>query len=424
MTVLGRSFQWVLADTGLGPTTMPLEHSLCRILVHERGGCAVVDARTDPELASSPVVQRHGGIRAYAGVPFRVQHPDDGGDIDGTFCVADDTPREFTGWELDQLRNLTAVASALLSARMTSALAERSQARLNELIRKLQRQETVFSQAEHMVDMGNWRYDLADERVEWSKGVFAIHGLPVSATPPLDTAMKHYLPESRARLSAALEEAVANGAPFDLELDFETSSGARKRVRTLGDAERVDGRVVALIGVFQDITARHDLEQALRLRAVTDPLTGLPNRAGFHQTLNQILASEPASDALELLLVDLDDFKRINDEDGHIVGDRALQAVARALRLTVEPDGYVARYGGDEFVILLSGPGAADRARRVRAGIVHHLAQSIVYDPGQGVIRATVGSATHRPGETSAELVHRADLAMYEAKLAETTAAG
>lgn len=164
----------------------------------------------------------------------------------------------------------------------------------------------------------------------------------------------------------------------------------------------------------------------LRRLTTIDPMTGLLNRAGYEQAVAQALGPKASEDAgAALVLVDLDDFKQVNDRLGHLVGDHVLREVARRLRELVPPeDGVVCRYGGDEFAIVLDGPAARD------AGL---LAQRIVdwlrlvhVQPNESRIGVTLGASVGvsvvdplRGGPTSPEsLLASADAALYEGKRA------
>ena len=141
--------------------------------------------------------------------------------------------------------------------------------------------------------------------------------------------------------------------------------------------------------------------------AATDPLTGALNRRSGETALARL------DGALALLVIDLDDFKRVNDERGHAFGDDVLMRVTHALRASVRPDDLVVRWGGDEFVVVAPTSdfaGARQVAARVRAGLA-----SLVDGEGEP-IAATVGVAVREPGEPWGQAFGRADAAMYAGK--------
>ncbi len=164
----------------------------------------------------------------------------------------------------------------------------------------------------------------------------------------------------------------------------------------------------------------HDRDLARRA-AAEDPLTGVANRRALDDALQAAAAREDGGDvgaglATSLLLVDLDDFKAVNDTYGHLVGDEVLRAVAGAVRGAARAGDLVARLGGDEFVVLARDTDAAAGAllaRRVTAAIA---AGSVAVPGGSVRLHATVGVATTGPGLQVADLLAAADAAMYGAK--------
>jgi diguanylate cyclase (GGDEF)-like protein len=177
-----------------------------------------------------------------------------------------------------------------------------------------------------------------------------------------------------------------------------------------------DGSLDGFVGVLQDIS-HHKLEEVRLLQlAHRDALTGLLNRAGFEQQMEQATASGDKA-RLALLYVDLDHFKPVNDAHGHPVGDQLLQMFGQRLSALVRPTDVVARLGGDEFAILLSGVRAPANAQSVADKVIA-AAQAPFLASGHTLrISASVGVACGVQSETGwADLVARADAMLYEAK--------
>ena len=170
----------------------------------------------------------------------------------------------------------------------------------------------LVQQVEQIADMGFWKYELASGSVYWSPGTFAIHDLPPGERLELDNALCFYPPNYRPLIEGAMKRATEEGIGYDVELDFTSARGRKKRVRAIGKAEFKGGEVVALVGVFQDITARYEADRQLRDAAMTDDLTGLPNRRHLHQFFSDLkLESTPERHAqYALALIDLDHFKQ------------------------------------------------------------------------------------------------------------------
>jgi len=185
------------------------------------------------------------------------------------------------------------------------------------------------------------------------------------------------------------------------------------------------GQLTHYVGTYSDITERKEAEERIRNLAFYDPLTGLPNRRLLLDRLHQAQAGSNRSHRYgALLFIDLDNFKTLNDTQGHLTGDMLLTEVAQRLRTCVREGDTVARLGGDEFVVLLEGLSsdpdrsatlAETAAEKIRSAInqpyllrerEHHSSPSIG-------ISLYLGH-----DESSEDLLKRADLAMYQAKSA------
>lgn len=158
-----------------------------------------------------------------------------------------------------------------------------------------------------------------------------------------------------------------------------------------------------------------DHEQQLRHDATHDALTGLANRALFGERLEAAVHHADPEHRVSLVLVDLDDFKAVNDTLGHAVGDALLVTVADRMRTTLRSDDTVARLGGDEFAFLVEGLGPAD-LDRVLTRMAHTLLAPAEVDGHTLVVRASFGVVDGRCGDDAGELMRQADVAMYDAK--------
>lgn len=154
-------------------------------------------------------------------------------------------------------------------------------------------------------------------------------------------------------------------------------------------------------------------------RSLTDPLTGLPNRREFDDRMEERMSAwNRRREAFSLVLLDVDHFKRLNDEHGHLVGDQVLAAIGRALRCAVRREDAVARYGGEEFAILLPSS-ALEQAVHVVEKVRGAVAAAVVHHHGGRIaITVSAGLATIAVNERAESLIERADSAMYAAKAA------
>jgi diguanylate cyclase (GGDEF)-like protein/PAS domain S-box-containing protein len=173
-----------------------------------------------------------------------------------------------------------------------------------------------------------------------------------------------------------------------------------------------------MVANYHDISGRKQLEQRLWHQAYHDPLTGLANRALFHDRLSAALsrASRPGG-GIALLLLDLDGFKIVNDSLGHAAGDALLVEISRRLRTCVRVGDLVARLGGDEFALLLSRMPGPELAFEVAERALQAIAAPLQIEGKSILVHGSIGVALPQTGaEGGAELLRNADAAMYIAK--------
>jgi diguanylate cyclase (GGDEF)-like protein/PAS domain S-box-containing protein len=172
---------------------------------------------------------------------------------------------------------------------------------------------------------------------------------------------------------------------------------------------------------IRDVSERNALEGRLRHQAFHDGLTGLANRALFADRLEHALArARRTQDSIAVLLIDLDDFKSVNDSLGHAMGDVLLCEVASRLQGSIRSADTIARLGGDEFALILEACGDAGcNGEEAATRLLEALAEPVELDGRQLSITASIGVACSEPGACAADqLVRDADIAMYSAKAA------
>ena len=185
------------------------------------------------------------------------------------------------------------------------------------------------------------------------------------------------------------------------------------------DKENLDQKALESLS-SQVETLKRELDKA-RHSANTDGLTGVNNRKALDRHLQTLVERNTITRApFSLLMMDLDDFKRLNDTYGHTVGDRMLLAFAEKCRAAVRSDDFLARYGGEEFTLILQGASLRNATKKAK-----HLCRSIAAaryaaddSPTADVVSITVsiGVSTYQPGDTVKRLVDRADQCLYKAK--------
>jgi diguanylate cyclase (GGDEF)-like protein/PAS domain S-box-containing protein len=394
--------QHVVARHGVGAASDASCIAMCAPVTTEAPRLTVPDAREDPCLESEPLVWREPGVRFFhaqallgpMGTPL------------GVLAVADTAPRPACGRDLLRaMERLAGLGERLLErhdlARRNRIATQIMQAGFNALI----------------VTDEHGQITMANRAAESLFGMRArrMHGMPVDVLFP--TYLQHDALAASTWLHGEDLDAVLRREPqYHLR-----TLGPKGDVRTL-EATRCGWRLGHGHGqaiILRDVT--DDLEQQATLRqiALYDALTGLPNRAAIAETLTARL--EATDSPLSLALLGLDNFKTINDTLGHAAGDTVLQVTASRLRSLMPEGAVAARFGGDEFALVLDeADGDALRERLDRllrlvgepldvSGHPIHLEASIGL-----ALREDVALAEQSP--SASELIARADLALYKAK--------
>lgn len=217
--------------------------------------------------------------------------------------------------------------------------------------------------------------------------------------------------------STLVAQLAAHGSFDNLEAVFRRKDGSRFVGMVSSKAFALDG-VTHAISVIRDISGRKALENELTIRATTDGLTGVANRSHFMElALSELNRAQRHKRPLSIVLLDIDRFKRVNDTCGHLSGDTVLTSFTGVCQDIIRSIDVVARFGGDEFVLLLpetEAAGAREVAERIRVAFAAMTFGAV----GCGVmVTASLGVATLREGDESLDvLLGRADMALYRAK--------
>lgn len=229
-------------------------------------------------------------------------------------------------------------------------------------------------------------------------------------------------PENRNRLREDVMRVARDGKGFTV--DYQMGAAPERRwTRWWISRHELEGLPLVAIGAA-DVDEDYSRQANLYHLATHDSLTGLINRSHFLECIDQALRrSRRQSRHLAVVYVDLDGFKRVNDQGGHSLGDRVLYAIAHRLRHSVRSADMVARIGGDEFAVLCEGLNEAEQADIVAQRIATALTESVELDGESWAVAASVGAAVDRDPDSAEELVDRADRAMYTVKLSRRGAA-
>ncbi len=301
-----------------------------------------------------------------------------------------------------------------------------AEARLEEISRRLRLALDVSK-------IGVFDHNLETQETIWDERIMAIYGLNPDDGAPSGRSWEDMLhPDDREMAIARVNDGVAAGAPFTNAFRIILANGEIRHIRanTAFYVDRDGTR--KLIGANWDVTEDIALQEELRkakaatearnreleearirieYNALHDYLTDLPNR----RYLDQILADDPTLNAI--LHLDLDRFKQINDTLGHQAGDAMLTHAAAILRSHADQDDFIARIGGDEFVILCRRGRSLDELGDLAARIVHAFRRPIPYDGQLCRLGASIGIAWRGESDTDPkQLLMNADIALYRAK--------
>ena len=272
-----------------------------------------------------------------------------------------------------------------------------------------------LSRLEALAGMGSWDWDPASDRVEWSDALLRQFGLPPGSE--LDYATYHSLlhPDDVPLIETTLAEALRTGGSFSYTHRMYLMDRTTERIfecygEVITDA---DGAPTRVLGTARDVTEQHRVRQELAYLAEHDPLTGIANRRRITGRL-----AECATDSrgAGLLLIDVDNFKDINDLRGHAAGDRVMRRLARSIAGRIPPDALLGRLGGDEFAVVVPGCGAAG-AIELAEHLCDAVASTPIVDDGAALrVTVSIGVATVSAGQEVEASLAQADLALYEAK--------
>ncbi|MEO8670260.1 MAG: EAL domain-containing protein [Tahibacter sp.] len=281
----------------------------------------------------------------------------------------------------------------------------------------LKRSSELFAKTQSLASIGGWELDLLDSSLFWTDEMFRIHDLPVPDQITVERALSFLQDDDREKLELSISAVHDKGQNFDRELRIVSATGRRRWVRVQGQPLRRNGKIHGVTGTLQDITARKLHEEQLRRQAQTDQLTGLANRDSALAQLELAINRASGQRNPALMYVDLDRFKIVNDMLGHAAGDRLLAAAADRLTACAGIDAILARFSGDDFLVMLPSVEDALQTQQMAERITMAFIQPFTYAGEEFSLTASVGIARYPEDGTSAQqMVNHADAAMLEAK--------
>ena len=289
--------------------------------------------------------------------------------------------------------------------------------RSTNAIEALATSQAKLVEAQRLAGLTAWEWNITKGRLTWSEEIYRELGFEDAASSEAFWNFIH--PGDRELLRLALISALKAQKPFNHDFRMVLPNGTIKHFHGQSQTQYgLDGRAEYMVGSAQDITERKRMEDDIRKMALYDPLTGLPNRILFREELDRALLRAQRSGLLiGVLFLDLDKFKRINDSLGHDNGDQLLREIAKRLRNRLRGEEVVARFGGDEFTMLIGPLKNADEASHVAQRVVSAFAEPVQLQAQELYASTSIGISIY-PDDASdaADLIKNADTAMYAAK--------
>jgi diguanylate cyclase (GGDEF)-like protein/PAS domain S-box-containing protein len=283
--------------------------------------------------------------------------------------------------------------------------------------------ESRLDEAQQMADFGCWEWDFQRNRAIYSAEALRItgmaHGTTVSSG--LDQATALIPADQREAVVEMFKRAQRDCLP-SLRYDYHVADAAGHRRELHGRAKLVydgSGKLRRILGTIQDVTELRDYRRQVHSLAFFDPVTALPNRSWLIERLHQALSQGPQAHPPEfgMLMLGLDQFKKVNDSLGHSAGDELLKLVGARLSQSMRETDVVARLSGDTFAILAPEVRQADALARVASKLLQALSAPFDLDGTDVFVTASIGAALYPSDGQSAEaLLQHADAALSHAK--------
>jgi diguanylate cyclase (GGDEF)-like protein/PAS domain S-box-containing protein len=286
-----------------------------------------------------------------------------------------------------------------------------------DLFHRLQHANHMLETISNATTDVTFDWSIQDRTIQWSHRASVLFG-----TSPVDTEERFWAqlhPEDRPYVLKALGEHIENGSIFRVECRLKQPDDQYLWVEWNGQISKgKDQQPLRMIGSLRDISERKNAEEQISYLAYHDVLTGLHNRAFIYEYLPKQLSLAASEDRmLGIVLVDLDQFKTVNDKYGHEAGDELLKFVANQMTDAVGSYGTVVRLAGDEFIVILEHVGDIGQVSRVCEKLLSHVRKQFVYRTKSFQISASLGvSLFPKDGLTLDELMKNADSAMYQVK--------
>ncbi|MBC7956572.1 MAG: EAL domain-containing protein [Cytophagales bacterium] len=278
--------------------------------------------------------------------------------------------------------------------------------------------EARLDEAQQMANFGSWEWDFRARRASYSTEALRIVNLPADAPADLHQLAALIPADQRAGVVELFEQAVRQRL-LTLRYDYHVDHAGERR-ELHGRAKLVydhNGVPQRMLGTIQDVTELRDYRRQVHSLAFFDPVTALPNRSGLIDRMQRALAHANGQAEFGMLMLGLDQFKKVNDSLGHAAGDGLLKLVGARLSHSMRETDIVARLGGDAFAVLVPEVRQADALARVASKLLLALSTPFNLNGTEVFVTVSAGAALYpSDGQTAEALLQHADAALSHAK--------
>ncbi|MEN8303237.1 MAG: EAL domain-containing protein [Campylobacterota bacterium] len=290
----------------------------------------------------------------------------------------------------------------------------------------LEKNKKLLDEAQRIGKIGSWQLDLVNNTLSWSDEIYNMFEVDLAVEPSYEIFLENIHPDDRELVNEAYASSLKNKKPYEIIHRLLLKDGKIRYIKEQCETKFDEkGHPLVSIGTVQDITKQHQMENELLEQknildhqAHHDSLTGLPNRVLFNDRLEQAIEKAKRKNSkVALLFIDLDHFKEINDSLGHSFGDEVLKTVTSRLKDSIRKEDSLARFGGDEFTVILEDLNQGQDASLIASKILLSLSKAIDIEEHIMHVSSSIGISLYPDdGEEIQNLLKYADSAMYKAK--------